>query len=84
MDKYLSETELERMTELLRAADQCRTDVMDDFVNMVFDKIDCDKCPMDGKCETERALRDDDLENLPDDIESCWETMTRYISEGAG
>ena len=83
MEKYLSETELEHMTELLRIADQCRTDVMDDFINMIFDKIDCDKCPMNGKCETEQALRDD-FENLPDDIESCWKTMTRYISEGAG
>ena len=83
MDKYLSEMELEHMTELLRVADQCRTDVMDDFINMVFNKIDCDKCPMHGKCETEQALRDD-LENLSDDIESCWKTMTRYISEGAG
>lgn len=83
MEKYLSDTELKRMTELLRIADQCRTDVMDDFLNLVFDKIDCVKCPMHGKCETEQALRDD-VEDLPDDIESCLETLSRYISDKAG
>lgn len=83
MEKYLTETELEHMTELLRIADQCRTDVMNDFVDFVFDKIDCDKCPMHGKCETEQVLRDDP-ENLTSDIESCWETLNRYISEEAG
>lgn len=83
MENYLSEMELERMTELLKIADQCRTDVREDFINMIFDKIDCDKCPMHGKCETEQVINEA-LENLSADIDRCSETLDRYISDEAG
>lgn len=82
-NRNLTETELKRMTYLLKIADQCRTDVMDDFTNMIFDKIDCDVCPMHNQCETEAVMKDG-CENLPTDIESCFETVYRYILEGAG
>lgn len=77
-NRYLTKTELEHMTELLKIADQCRTDVVEDFMDMIFCKIDCDVCPMHGKCETERAM-EEDYENLPDDIETCDQTMLKYI-----
>lgn len=82
-NRYLTETELDRMKSLLKIADQCRTDVMDDFVNMIFDKLDCDVCPMHSKCETEAAMNAG-CEDLPNDIESCYMTVYNYISSEAG
>lgn len=82
-NRYLTDGELDRMKRLLKIADRCRTDVMDDFVNMIFDKLDCDVCPMHEKCETEAAMSaGSDL--LSDDIESCSMTVYNYISSGAG
>lgn len=81
--RNLNEMELERMKKLLEIADQCRTDVLDDFISMIFDKIDCDVCPRHGECETEAAMKAGCF-TLPNDIEPCWETMLNWISSGAG
>lgn len=82
-NRYLSEMELDRMKGLLKIADRCRSDVLDDFLNMILDKIDCDVCPMHEKCENEAAMHAG-CEYLPDDIEPCYVTVYNYISSEAG
>ena len=81
-NEVMTKGQLDRLMKLISLADVDYSDVVDEVVNIIFPRMICDNCPMHGKCETDEAMHSDDYDgNIPDDVKSCWITLTDYIYE---